>query len=92
MLTHLVPSLHELDAIAGVIAASAGTVCAVCGLERLGHGVESAWLDFPAHEYAPRVVNAADMDPTRQADAARCGLNLCGAYCQETRVTQVTPN
>ena len=66
MLTRLAP-LHEhpatVEAIAGVIAASAGTVCAVCGLERMGHGVESSWLGIPAHDYAPRVASAADRDP-----------------------------
>ena len=88
--------LDTIKAIAGVIAASAGTVCAVCGLERLGHSVESSWLGIPAHDYAPRAASAADRDHarqlTRQAYAARCERGLCGAYCQSTHVTQVTPN
>ena len=36
-------------AIANVVARSAGSVCAVCGLGRTGHAPESQWLGYERH-------------------------------------------
>ena len=64
------------------------TVCAVCGLGRMGHGPESYWLGREHHDYDP-IPATPDMEArarrlTGDAYRARCAQSLCGAYCQST--------
>ena len=42
-----------VKAFSELVSASAGTVCAVCGLEQMGHGPESSWLGFERHPWQP---------------------------------------
>ncbi len=55
MTLRLVRSIEDTPgmpaAIAAVVTASAGKVCAVCGLERMGHGPESEWLGYDRHPW-----------------------------------------
>ena len=39
------------DAIANVVARSAGSVCAACGLGQMGHTPESQWLGYERHAW-----------------------------------------
>lgn len=73
------------DAISSVVAKSSGLICVTCGLERMGHGPESSWLGYEAHEWqgVPGDAEAAEA-LSRKAYRARCARNLCGAYCQST--------
>lgn len=41
------------EAIARVVAAASGYVCGVCGLQRMGHTPETAWLGNMPHEWSP---------------------------------------
>ena len=38
-----------VEAFAAIVSESAGKVCAVCGLERMGHAPESRWLGYSTH-------------------------------------------
>ena len=38
-----------VEAFSRIVGDSAGKVCVVCGLERMGHGPESRWLGYAAH-------------------------------------------
>lgn len=70
------------DTIARVVASSVGKVCAVCGLEQMGHGPESSWLGFDAHPFAPRDAMPDDLqradELTHEAYAARQRMRDAG--------------
>lgn len=69
-----------VDAFTRVVAQSAGYVCAVCGLQRMGHAPESEWLGYASHEWTPRAASAADLARADELTSAayrnrpsRCG-------------------
>jgi hypothetical protein len=39
------------EAFARAVSDAQGKVCAVCGLERMGHAPESSWLGYAAHSW-----------------------------------------
>ena len=46
------PELVEM--MASYVDRNSQTVCAVCGLQVLGHGPESEWLGYSKHDYTPK--------------------------------------
>lgn len=72
-LTQLVPLDEQPgmpEAIAAVITGSQGTVCQVCGHERMGHTVESQWNGFAPHPYTPAPADAAMIERARNLTTA----------------------
>jgi len=55
-----------VDAFADVVARSAGQVCAVCALQRMGHGPESSWLGYAPHEWRGVDTDAAGIARARE--------------------------
>ena len=58
------------EAIGAVVASSAGHVCAVCGLERMGHAPETEWLGNAPHAWAPTPATPAMLDRARELTTA----------------------
>lgn len=51
-----------VEAFARTIQQSAGHVCEVCGLERMGHAPESEWLGYTEHPWQPVPADRAMLD------------------------------
>lgn len=62
--------MHETpgfaEEFAAIVAGAAREVCAVCGLQILGHGPESQWLGHARHAWQPRPATAQDVDTARR--------------------------
>lgn len=55
-----------VEAFSALVSASVGKVCAVCGLERMGHAPESSWLGFERHEWQPVPADSAMVENARR--------------------------
>lgn len=42
------------------------TICAVCGLEKMGHAPESKWLGHDQHSYAAKPATEQDIKRARE--------------------------
>lgn len=71
-------------AFSAVVSQSANMVCAVCGLGRMGHAPESAWLGYDKHEWQGTSADSAALERAGRLTSAAYAANRANGthtYC-----------
>lgn len=84
-------------AVAGVVSHAAGSVCAVCGLKRMGHAPETEWLGYSRHDWSPvpatpdMIARANELTVTAyRLRRVACGHKFPSAACRRGECVHVS--